>query len=539
VSGGKPNATETNPGPGRREAPGPFLRPRSLLPRTAEGWLYLAVALVQLAPIWAVPIFVTTDGPAHAFTAWALLHHGDPEFPQLSDHFVLALRPVPNWTAQFLLSLLLPLCSSFTAEKLLASACVLLWAAGARWAVRAVDERAAWVALLALPLTFNYAFKAGFFNFALGLGCFLLVLGCAWRWRRRLGWGAAVALNGLLLLTYFSHLVPHVMALVAVAGIWLATPHLQGWRGRLAALAALAPQAVLPVWFVLSQNAPVQAAKGSWQVALRYLVRLQVLSPPSLARATAAAFGALALAALYLLARRRRSTAGYPRAELHAFPILALLFTIVYLAAPEGAAGGGILRPRLSLFPYLVLLPWLTLAHGRRHRFAAAALAVLALAGSTLALRAQLDLRPAAAEVHAALAPIAPHSRLLPLFFEAGRKAAASRHQPDHAAIAKDLVNWGFYQGRHDYFPVHFRPGLPGLDVYAIETTPGELPIGRYRNRVDYILTWRLPAGSAAERRILRFYRPVSGVGRAALFERRGRGPRAAEGAPPALPTVP
>ncbi|HZI63591.1 MAG TPA: hypothetical protein VFE44_02360, partial [Thermoanaerobaculia bacterium] len=269
---------------------------------------------------------------------------------------------------------------------------------------------------------------------------------------------------------------------------------------------------------------------------LLYLVELGVVRLPGLARATTAAFALLALAALYRAARRRRPPA--PR-EIHAFPILALLFVIVYLAAPQGAAGGGILRPRLSLFPYLVLLPWLTLAHGRWHRFAAPALAVLALAGSALAFRAQLDLRPAAAEVHAALAPIAPHSRLLPLFFEAGRKAAAIRHQPDHAAIAKDLVDWGFYQGRHDYFPVHFRPGLRGPDVYAIETTPGELPIGRYRNRVDYILTWRLPAGSAAERRILRFYRPVSEVGRAALFERRGRGPRAAEGAPPALPTVP
>jgi hypothetical protein len=110
------------------------------------------------------------------------------------------------------------------------------------------------------------------------------------------------------------------------------------------------------------------------------------------------------------------------------------------------------------------------------------------------------------------------------------------RHQPDHAAIAKDLVDWGFYQAKHNVFPVRFRPGLGRPGIYAIEAMAADLPIGRYRNAIDYILTWRLPAGSAAERRILRFYRPVSEVGRAALFERRGRGKRAAEGAPPSLP---
>ena len=539
-AGGKPNATETNPGPGRRQAPGPFLFPRRLLPATAEGWTFLALALLQLAPVWGVPRFLTTDGPAHSYTAWALHHHGDPAAPALNEHFEVHLRPVPNWTSQALLWLALPAVSPATAEKLVASAVVLLLAGGARFLLRAVAPERAWLALLALPFCFHKFVRTGFFNFSLGLGLYLVVLACAWRARRQPRPRDLGLLHALLLLLYFCHIVPHLAALAGIAALWLATPRARDGDRRWAALALLTPQLLLPAWFFLQAPHDVRAGSIPWSDSVRYLTSLQAL-PGSrwvpLGALTAVLFAALALATLAADRGWRGAAAARRPREVHAFALLAAAWAVAAIVAPEGAAGGGLLRQRLSLFPYLTLLPWLAPPLGRITRRAlVVCLALLGLAGARETLLAQRRLQAPAAELLAALDAIAPHSRLLPVFFSGGEPAASLRHLPCQTAAARDLVNWGFYQGRRDSFPVRFRSGRGRGRLEAIEAEPAELTIGRHRGSIDYVLTWRLPAGSATEQRILRFYRPVRAAGDSALFVRRGRGQPPGQGAPPPVP---
>ena len=72
------------------------------------------------------------------------------------------------------------------AEKALVAAYVVLLPLALRYALRGVDPRADWLAVVAVPFTPHYLFTYGFYNLCLGLGLGLLVVGLALR--QRDGW---------------------------------------------------------------------------------------------------------------------------------------------------------------------------------------------------------------------------------------------------------------------------------------------------------------------------------------------------------------
>src|SRR5437588_167127 len=78
----------------------------------------------------------------------------------------------------------------------------------------------------------------------------LIAVGSWWRRRHDPDLVFALRINAILLLCYFSHLVSSVMALLAIAVLWLATLKRNGLRRRLRHVAVLAPQLLLPLWFL-------------------------------------------------------------------------------------------------------------------------------------------------------------------------------------------------------------------------------------------------------------------------------------------------
>jgi hypothetical protein len=386
----------------------------------------------------------------------------------------------------------------------------------------AVDPGARWYAFLGFPLAYNWLFQMGFTNFCLSLGLAQLALAGWWRRRERPGLGAALAVNALLLLCYVAHILSTVLALAALGVLWLATLRRATWRRHLLHLPLLAPQAVLPLWFVATHAGPAAAAEWSAGSLARYLLRLEVLytfdaAQLRLGTGLAAAFGALAL---FTLARE-----GLGRRAADAFLLLALLATALYFLSPEGLADGSLLKPRLSLYPFLFLVPWFSPRLGPRFRaLAVAALTLVAFWNVAYQLRWHRTLDRETQGFLRGLEGVPPRTTLLPLLFD--RSGAAARlpvvnHAADYLALERELVDWGDYEAGTTHFPVRFRPGLLRPAIWSIEARPLDYRPGVYKASVEYVYAWKLPLHTKVARRLRLHYDLVRQEGYGRLYRRK------------------
>ncbi|MCZ6590981.1 MAG: hypothetical protein O7B98_07560 [Alphaproteobacteria bacterium] len=181
-----------------------------------EPWLFVALAVITVAPIWTISVFPTVDGPAHVAITHIWLAMDRPEGAHFRDHFVENLSLFPNWFCYAVLAVLMKFLSPFVAERVLVTLFGLSLAVTARFALGAIDQRAKPAAYLVLPLAFNYILSFGFYNFSFGVVGFLLCFGIFVRTDGlRSGHGMAMFVPALVL-TGLTHL-----SAVALTGLSL------------------------------------------------------------------------------------------------------------------------------------------------------------------------------------------------------------------------------------------------------------------------------------------------------------------------------
>jgi hypothetical protein len=517
------------------ERAGPPARGTSWLP-----WAFGFLCLLHLAPIWSVTYLPTVDGPSHLYNSWILRHIGDTEhYPQLAENYQVVLRPVPNWFCYAVTWLLLFAVPPLVAEKLLVSAIILLWLLGFWYLAGAVERERQWLAFVGFALVFNMLFQFGFWNFCFSVGFYMLAVGYWWRRRRQPDLRTALTLNGILLLCYFSHILSTELALFSIGVLWLCTCERRGWRRHLRHVALLAPQALLPLWFMLSRSGGVVAGALPAQQLLRYFFHFEWLlafrHTSQINDWVALVFALLVALAAVDRVRRWRAPdgpgeSGRPRGRLvrqeDGFLLLAVLLAVIYLLAPEGVAGGSIIKPRLALFPYLALLPWMSVHLAARARLVAVAvLATLGLVNAWNAWSCYGQMDPILTACVHTLDKVAPRSRVLPLYFDHPGfcvRLGVLGHTIDYAAIDKGLIDLDNYEAATDLFPVRFTPrlakGRPG--TYVLEAAPGDLRVHRYLHLADYIFSWAMPEDAPVRGRILHYYDQIFALGPVRLFAR-------------------
>jgi hypothetical protein len=278
---------------------------------------------------------------------------------------------------------------------------------------------------------------------------------------------------------------------------------------------------------------------------LKFLTHLEVLfylGEPQLWIGRILALTVLLFLILTLAGRLRRQD-GRLRLDLReedGFLLLSFLLVAAFFASPEGMSGGGLLKQRLAIYPWLALLPWLAPRLPGRWGAGARVVAICALAGLALwnagfVLRHYRALDPA---IRAYLRPtehIRPNSRVLPLLFERGPYQFYN-HLIGYAAIERGLIDWNNYQAGTRLFPTHFRRSRRVFWWVDGNPTAIDLRAPDLKARVDYVYAWGLDPKSIQARHLRRHYRLVYQEGPARLYRpKRGRGGAAAA---PILPPV-
>lgn len=490
--------------------------------RDPQILLFVALLLLHLVPLWAVPCFPSQDGPTHLENAVILRDYDRPDRPLLREYYVLNTRFDPNWFGHLALRGLLAVFPVLTAEKVFLSGYVLLFPLAVRYALEGTRPGAGYLAVLAFPFVHHFLYHMGFYNFCYSLAGWFLVVGYGLRHEGRFGLRQTAVLAALVVLLYFCHLVAVVMALMTIGTLeavgFLAdrrrkspTGPAASLRSRLLPLAAFLPAIGLGLAFVGRQGTAA-ASELSLATLARWLRQMQVLvSYLPLEQLVAEVFfwGLVVLAGAVLLARFRHLE------RRDALLLVVGLALLAYFLAPSSLAGGSFVNTRLSLFPCFALILWLgTHPFGRTARWliqggaALVALALLALHG--LAAVACNDYLREYLSVEAELQP---NRTLLPLTFSraisdpalASAKVGVFRHASGYLAARVGVVELENYEATTGYFPVVFReernpfvhlsPEGRGTDI-GLQAEPPRVDIAGYEQRtgltIDDVLLWNV-----------------------------------------------
>jgi hypothetical protein len=469
---------------------------------------------------------VTVDGAAHLGSA-AILRDVIEGVGAIHLRYLdFASFPAPNILPAIGLALVTLVVDPPTAEKILQIAYVAAMPLALLYAVRSVRRGRDWLALLAFPMTFTFAFQYGFYDFSFGVALFLVVAGFLWRHREAPRWGHAVTFGGLALVLYLTHLVPflHLLVFAAVIGAWRV---LGAWRGggtRAAiaavrpllplALAAL-PSAALAVAFLVQTGSavPGQYLALPLQVIGVLGLALGLVTTDPLEIAVAVALAA-SLLLLFVLAAAARLRAGArtlrPEDALLAYAVASVV--IACLAPGSVASGGSYIPERLALFPVYGLALWLAAAEPPRWSIRSGVAVWLAASVAFVLLRlpttqrlsdAAVDVESVGAcvateatmiQVNLSRLPAGTLARTDPFSDEAGRVAAATR--------GHDL---GSFEGTFPFFVFRNRPDN---DPYRWLVTnpsgflvPPAVDLDAYRGRpygtVDYVIVVGRPTATA------------------------------------------
>ena len=483
---------------------------------------FAVLAALHLLPVWLPAYLPTTDGPAHVYNAWILRGLVAGNAPEAIDaHFELNARPFPNWLGHVLLAGLSAAVPPQVAEKLLATGYLLLLYGGAWFLAAATGQAERWWLLAILPLGHNQLFQHGFYNFALSFALLPWILGVWWRHRDgptpRFAW----VVNLLLWACWFAHPLSFAAAGVFIAVLWLASLRERDWRRSALHVAVLLPQLLLPLWFRRGRGGPEWDPHWSLERTAEYFGRLEALV--TFDRAQLWVSGALAAVILALLLRTLWARGGSePARGGDVFLLLAALATLLVFWAPSGWGGGYLVKERLSLYPWLLLVPGLATGwRARTQRAVAAALALLALANLALLLpRAVERGREVATFVRAA--ELVPRgARVLVLRWERRYPVDALSHAIGYAALARGLVDWDDYEAKHDHFPVRFRPTVTLPELGQMLSFPPNLAVRDNRRLIDAVYTWKMPPQQRVRTALSRWYEPVVASPGAEIWVRR------------------
>lgn len=519
--------------------PSPLQQPEAgAVERDPLFWpCFVLAAACALVPLWRARFLPLFDFPAHLvhIAIWQRLD--DPGWGY-QRYYEPSLHLVPYWGYWYPVKLLATLFPLESANKLYLSLYVLALPASLLLLGRRLG-RSRYLCLFGFPLAYSFAFSFGFIGFSMACALSHLSLLQADRCLERASGRRLLGLLLLLLVTYFTHFLPWLLAVLGCVPLGLARRPPAGRALRVAAvLAGTCALAAVNLHFAARANlygiaasAPTLSFRAEGPLdALRQVPARLWLGWPGIVDDALLAVLVAGLAALLLTARARSGTSAAARADLLplawcGFALAGYALVPFYLLSPVHwwNAGGRLISPAVL---QALLLPRGPIV-GRWRALMLPPLAVciaypLLLSERFVGFDARLG------GLVTLMAEVPRGSSTLTLAFgDSGDPAVDDFHRPYRAAHSyPQLLAGGFdaYQYRNN-FPFRL------IDGRALPAPPWPWPdelTAEMAGRHDYLLT----RGELHDLQILEMMERMERKERREVASRRGRPPLPTSAAP-------
>jgi hypothetical protein len=433
----------------------------------------LVLFVMECAPFWTYRHFPTQDGPSHLYNAIVAAEY-DRE-PVYQRAYEIRPKLAGNLLSHWLLTGLVRFVAPPTAEKLLLTLYAALLPLSFWYLLAPLSAHANVFALFAFLFLPSYFLHSGFWNFCLSVPLLLFAAGWFVRRRENWNWGAIAIFAAAGFLLYLAHALSWAVLgfLVVVATVW-ERPRRWWWP-----LATFLPPAALALAYATQTQPGFHFEAQHWLVRARslgaaFLFAGDTWDIPYIAASTG---GLVLLAAAGFRARLVRN--GSRRGDwLLASSAAAFLLAFF---GPDALGTLSVLRPRFSLYAWLLLVLWLATQPWSRNVLR------LMTAGIVTAVVVCLLARiPWYRTWSAAVDEVAQLARYVP----AGAGVVAIPVDPEplrvnpleHPAAAmtpRVLIDWGNYEATRDYFAVQFGPaskwerGPDSAEVVLLHSRPG------------------------------------------------------------------
>lgn len=360
--------------------------------RKIEKWVFLAVAIGNLVPLFAGEFFPTMDGAAHLYNSNLIYRLLAGNKDTLSSFFVFNPVPVPNWTGHVLLAIFNSFLPASIAEKILLVLYLLGLPYAFRGLVKVLDSGNLLFSYLIFPFVYSFVFLLGFYNFSLALIFMLLILRYWIRNEGTLNVKMGIVLGLFFLLLYFSHiLVFAVSGLLIVLHIllwfvnqWLSKPQalrdifLQASKRLGVVILSSAIPLFLSVNYFIAHppsgdNQYISKSElFDWLITIRPVITYSMSYEGSITRILFLLFLLLILISVY--PRIVKFIKGVRKPDIHNHQwrktgrsndsqfllFSSLIILVLYFYLPDSDGFAGFVSVRLGLLFYLILALWLS-----------------------------------------------------------------------------------------------------------------------------------------------------------------------------------
>jgi len=483
--------------------------------------LLLTGLALCVAQVWLPAYYLTGDGPCHVYNA-QVLHDiwskKDPAF--YSRFFEVAYQPNPNWLTTFMLALLLFIVNGVIAEKIFLTLYVLLYVSGFYLLLKKIGKKKSYWLLIVFFFVFTNSLSKGFYNFSFSIAFYFWAV---WTWLRFLEkrtFANAVFFFFFIALTFFTHLLAFVFAVITTASLLISFALLNEDNGSkrvkpfllkysFVLLLLLSPFMFLMHWFTDKE--------GGMRIVLHHhfyrlveLAEFKYIINVTNSEVFFSAVAGVVLLALFLFALRGFRK-GFRLGKYDGFVISLLLISCVYLFFPDDFMGRAILISlRTQLFVFILIACCITaMVSDERIKNAAG----LILFGCFIVLsftRTTCRLSAAEGETDylSGTKYIKPNSVVLPLSFspngkdehgnEIARRNWLFAHASQYMGTIRPLVILDNYEANTGYFPIAWKqevnPYLKLGNGGSFEDIPPYADIEGYKRStgvtIDYVLMW-------------------------------------------------
>ena len=343
--------------------------------------LFWGLVFFCCAPIWANEYFINQDGSAHLYTSYLMLEILKSN-ANVADFYAFNSFSIPNSSGHWLMVWLLLLFQPLILTKLMMTLVFSGFVASIGWLRRQAvgAEGIKTSILIGAALGFNWLWFVGFYNFLIGVCCFILTVGLFFKWRENLNIWKTLIFSCLFLLTYFSHIVSFVILFGSLFILVFSSNTQQIKRNLIFMAIALLP--VLPFliiyktltadgggFFPVWRNLHNIFSVSDWLSQIRTADLFIIISRKSFPFVSAqsnlfaiftpvlwisAAFFAL-LGATYF---EKRRVAAFTKSDfIFAFLLVSLVLAAMFSPDDFGLNNGSVLRERILLCGLIFIVP--------------------------------------------------------------------------------------------------------------------------------------------------------------------------------------